>query len=646
MSVTVSARDGAPTLRARKDAHSAPASRSDTTQPTVRHKQPTSAPVLVDGCFGWLHLPPAAMRDTAVLLCPALGWDGLHAHHGFRLLADQFAASGYPALRFQYPGTGDSRDLGDTEESWAAWQQGVQAAADWLRAETGASRLILVGLRIGATLATLAAQSRTDVDGLVLLAPVFRGKSYIRQLDMESRLEGGDAAHPSDGKDTTDGLEFHELRFGADTVGLISQVDLRQVRPQAGTKIAVALQAPSQMAERCAEAWTTAGLHVASLPFGGLEPLLQNATHADPAVPDFSWLLAWVASAVPAGTVARAAVRLPAPQSLRRSGYTETPIRFGKAGQLFGILCRPAADPGRLAVIVSNTGRDPHYGIGRFGVELARRLAAEGVASLRMDFAGLGDSPAGEGDALTSLFETDRTADLGAAIDALQSMGYGEFAVQGLCSGAYHAFRCAERERRIGLLLLVNLPTFQWQGGDSVKAALWKAAPASRILERLLDRTAWTRVLQGQAGLGAILRAQGARLWDQTRRVLRLPTPPQASPEQTIASLEARGVRTLFLYSAGDPGIDTLEDAWGRNGERLGHREGVDLRIVSEINHVLSGGHMRKRVVDHLVSFLRENRPNRGSACRSAENDDSFDHPSSNDNGRQFAAPNSGAAAG
>ena len=582
-----------------------------------------------------------------MLLCPALGWDGLHAHHGFRLLADQLAACGYPALRFQYPGTGDSRDLGAAEESWAAWHQSVHTTADWLREITGASRLVLIGLRIGATLATLAAQSRSDVDGLVLFAPVFRGKSYLRQLDMEARLEGGNNADEGDEKGIAGGLEFHEIRFSAETVDLLSRVDLRQVRPNVGTKVAIALQAPSQLAERCTETWTAAGLHVNALPFGGLEPLLQNATHADPPIPDFSSLLAWISAVVPAGT-APYSTAVTAQQTLQASDYSETPVQFGKTGQLFGILCRPVTGPGTLAVIVANTGRDPHHGIGRFGVEFARRLAAEGIACLRMDFAGLGDSPASasEGDALTSLFETDRTADLSAAIDALQALGYREFAVQGLCSGAYHAFRAAERERRIGRLLLVNLPTFQWQGGDSVKAALWKAAPARRVFERLMDRTAWKRVLHGQAGLGAILRAQSGRLWERARRLLHLPMPQQASPEDTMAALESRGVRTLFLYSVGDPGVDTLEDAWGPNGERLGIRSGVDLRIVSEINHVLSGGHMRKRVVDHLVSFLMEDRSDRRSACRSSLHDDSFDHPSTNDNGRGFAASSFGAAAG
>ena len=257
--------------------------------------------MFVVGCSGWLH---TAVSDTAgcaadggvaVLLCPALGWDGLHAYRGYRRLADRFAAAGYPALRFQYPGTGDSADLPDTGtldtgtlDQWDIWRRSVHDAADWLRAATGASRLLLVGLRFGAALALAAAESRTDVGGVLLLAPVLRGKSYMRQLDMEARLEGAGHATPA-----VDGLHLHEMQFNAHTVAVMSGLDMSQTVLPAGLPVAIAPQAASQVVERCSEAWERAGLQVHRLPFDGLEPLLQEAIHVDPAEPDFTALIAW-----------------------------------------------------------------------------------------------------------------------------------------------------------------------------------------------------------------------------------------------------------------------------------------------------------------------------------------------------------------
>ena len=217
-------------------------------------------PVVVDGCFGWLHTHPSAgftTGDVAVMLCPALSWDALHSHHGMRLLADAFAASGYPAMRLNYPGTGDSRDvdaaLDETSEHWLAWERFLNRAADWLLAATGARSLVLVGLRLGGTLAALLAQRRDDVAGLILLAPVLRGHSYIRQLTVEAQMESGAAKRPDQG------LDFFELHLTSKTVERIAQVDLRHVPLPPMLKLSLFQQAPSRVIDDCVAAWTKCG---------------------------------------------------------------------------------------------------------------------------------------------------------------------------------------------------------------------------------------------------------------------------------------------------------------------------------------------------------------------------------------------------
>ena len=113
------------------------------------------------------------------------------------------------------------------------------------------------------------------------------------------------------------------------------------------------------------------------------------------------------------------------------------------------MLCRPEKHTSETAVIIGNTGHRPHYGIARFGTEFARQLASAGIASLRIDFAGLGDSigPNGKENVLSHMLETDRTGDFSAAIDALEQLGYRSFIAHGLCAGAYHAFHAALRIR-------------------------------------------------------------------------------------------------------------------------------------------------------------------------------------------------------
>ena len=103
------------------------------------------------GCFGWLHTAAASGgSDTAAVLCQGIGRDASMAHRSFRKLADQLAAAGVPALRFDYRSAGDSCDA-EGEESWNAWYGSLCSAVDWLRAGTAARRVVLIGLRLGWT---------------------------------------------------------------------------------------------------------------------------------------------------------------------------------------------------------------------------------------------------------------------------------------------------------------------------------------------------------------------------------------------------------------------------------------------------------------------------------------------------------------
>ena len=69
----------------------------------------TATPVTFAGCFGWLHLPEGAPRETGVVLCAPFGCEWLWAHRMYRRLASALEAQGFAVLRFDYEGTGDSR---------------------------------------------------------------------------------------------------------------------------------------------------------------------------------------------------------------------------------------------------------------------------------------------------------------------------------------------------------------------------------------------------------------------------------------------------------------------------------------------------------------------------------------------------------
>ncbi len=107
-----------------------------------------------------LHKPQGASRRTGILLCPSWGTEYLRSYRGLRELAQNLSASGFPVLRFDYGGTGDSGGDGRSTRL-QHWIDELGLAASALGSETGSRDLCLLGLRFGALLAQEAVASGT-----------------------------------------------------------------------------------------------------------------------------------------------------------------------------------------------------------------------------------------------------------------------------------------------------------------------------------------------------------------------------------------------------------------------------------------------------------------------------------------------------
>jgi pimeloyl-ACP methyl ester carboxylesterase len=112
------------------------------------------------------------------------------AHWAFRKLAALLARDGFHVLRFDYYGTGDS--AGDSHEGSAAvWVDNIREAASELRDIASVREISIVGMRLGATLATRAAGEGLSVRNLVLWDPAVDGKSHVRELRRLERVKYG-----------------------------------------------------------------------------------------------------------------------------------------------------------------------------------------------------------------------------------------------------------------------------------------------------------------------------------------------------------------------------------------------------------------------------------------------------------------------
>jgi pimeloyl-ACP methyl ester carboxylesterase len=125
--------------------------------------------------------PPGRSSELGAVLCYPHGADYDSAFRSLRLLAVRLAKAGVQVLRFDYLGTGDS--AGDVEDaSVAEWTDNIVTALHELRTAHELREVALVGVRVGATLAALAAAESQVVDRVVLWEPVVDGGEYVRTL--------------------------------------------------------------------------------------------------------------------------------------------------------------------------------------------------------------------------------------------------------------------------------------------------------------------------------------------------------------------------------------------------------------------------------------------------------------------------------
>lgn len=142
--------------------------------------------------FAFLHHPAVPCRG-GVVLCAPLAEEKLWSHRVFVSFARELCGLGYAVLRFDYRGEGDSDRQFEQSDLQTRIEDTV-AAIDDLKRRLGLQRVTIVGLRLGAAIAALAAAGREDVERLVLWDPVTNGADYMQSV-LRSNLMAQMALH-------------------------------------------------------------------------------------------------------------------------------------------------------------------------------------------------------------------------------------------------------------------------------------------------------------------------------------------------------------------------------------------------------------------------------------------------------------------
>lgn len=138
-----------------------------------------------------LHRPATRLvRGTGVVLCNPLGHEYYRAHRSYVKLAGQLAQLGFPVMRFDFTGCGDSEGE-RVHERLDAWLNEISIAVDLLRESEPVSSVALGGLRFGGTLSWLAARRVDSVKALLLWDATIDGEGYIANMErLHDRMLG------------------------------------------------------------------------------------------------------------------------------------------------------------------------------------------------------------------------------------------------------------------------------------------------------------------------------------------------------------------------------------------------------------------------------------------------------------------------
>lgn len=170
----------------------------------------------------------------------------------------------------------------------------------------------------------------------------------------------------------------------------------------------------------------------------------------------------------------------------------EKPLRYGEGGRGFAMVTLPEQRETAPIVVLLNAGLLHRAEPFRLNVLAARRLAAKGYISVRMDLSGKGDTPPREG-----LINRESVAlDWKFLCEALdRQFGRRPTIILGLCSGADNGIKLSAVDLRIRGLILLDARSPQDRGfrarrllSKALDAHRWAHLPA-KLLQRLIGRT-------------------------------------------------------------------------------------------------------------------------------------------------------------
>ena len=587
--------------------------------------------------FAWLHRPTStATLDHGVVICSPIGHEQVHSHRSLRHLADHLARQGFPTLRFDWNGTGDSPGADEDPDRVQTWLANLRHAVGWKREQLGCRKVSLLGLRLGATLASVGA-SEVTVENLILWAPIQKGRTYVREM----KALGLTSDAPKRPTDTpSSDIEAAGFRITEQTATELGTIDLGGICPRAERILIIARDdVPDE--QRLHQRWGLTGLCVQTMTQPGYVPMMSEPHRNEVPHTAIDQIAQWLIEASrddcralekKAGVDCSSSISVTSPVWGQRFETVQAHIResichLNRHPGLFGILSEPRhrLDPSLPLILLLNAGSAHHVGPNRLNVSIARRLAEEGYRCLRFDLHGLGDSISEPMARENDPYPETAFRDIQIALQQIEKrFSVHRVVLMGLCSGAYASFQAAAQipDQILVEAVLINPLTFFWQEGMTLDDSPTKHLRTFDYYRRsALDPMKWLRLFTGQSKIGvrgaAVMLANRLKsIYERAtskpvERVVPKPSNIVSHPEEEdlpgdLRRIAGFGRKLTMFFSTSDPGFGILNFHARKKVKKQQRQNQLQIEFIDAADHTFTVRSARWELIDAIAKHLND----------------------------------------
>ncbi|WP_409483242.1 hypothetical protein [Arsenicicoccus dermatophilus] len=545
-----------------------------------------------------LHRPSDGRARGAVLILLPAGMEELVTHRFAMAQAARLVRAGFVVARIGWSGASASATpAAGAPPAPTRWRQEILAALDLLAQVVPGCPPSVVAVGVsGALVAQAVGEAGRSLSCLVLVAPVGRGRTYLRSraalLRVSAQSEGVPEVDPLGAPGS---VALPGVAFDAAEVADWAAVDLARCWSDGLAEDVVVVAGPDAPADRPTRTflaaadghtWSAEGLTVQLD-----RPSLFTVARLD------------VADAVAEHLAGRAVeTREVVPPELRRRAVVMTADGVDVEDELVSVCGLPAVvthavgEPRRVLVWATSS-TEPHSGAGGVWARLARELALRGVTTVRVDIKGYGELVLVD-DPRDPSPHDPRAVDQYTAVARWAAAQFGLVPdVGGMCSGSWIAMGVA---CRIPCRSIVSVSHGAWTNDADLIAPDTLPGAGPMIDEEATGAEDPGRPLVSRLAGSARARARSSQV---LRRVLAAGGLVQ-SVEESVRQSTSGGAQLHLLM--GDVDATMYDERGGDVAWRRLRARGVTMSVERDhlVDHAVLTPYARSRSIAFVVGHL------------------------------------------